>query len=109
MIKESLLQYKKLTEAIIVNIKNHLDTEELMNKRGEILKSLLENENLDKAEIKNIYINLKLEYLDKLLKEEIYKSMKQTKMDINNLKKRKNSNIAYGKSINTINNFNKKV
>ncbi|WP_288221897.1 hypothetical protein [uncultured Clostridium sp.] len=109
MIKESLLQYKKLTEAIIVNIKNDLDTEELMNKRGEILKSLLENENLDKAEIKNIYINLKLEYLDKLLKEEIYKSMKQTKMDINNLKKRKNSNIAYGKSINIINNFNKKV
>lgn len=109
MIKEYLLQYKGLTEAIIVNIKNDLDAEKLINKRGELLKELLENKTLNKEYIKNTYLELKLDKLDKILKEEINKSREKTKEELRKISQRKNVNIAYGKSINTINNFNKKI
>lgn len=109
MIKDCLLQYKGITQAIIVNIKNDLDAEKLMNKREEVLKELLENEILNKEDIKNIYLDLKLDKLDKLLKEEINKAREKTKEELRKISQRKNANIAYGKSINTINNFNKKI
>lgn len=109
MIKECLLQYKGLTEAIIVNIKNDLDSEELMEKRGKILIRLLEDESLNKPDIKKIYLDLDLDNLDELLKNEINKARKKTKEELTKIRQRKNANIAYGKNINTINNFNKKV
>ncbi|MBD7915336.1 hypothetical protein H9660_09265 [Clostridium sp. Sa3CUN1] len=109
MIKDYLLQYKELTEAIIVNIKNDLDAEKLMNERGKVLRELLENKTLNKEDVKNIYIDLKLDKLDKLLKEEINKAREKTKEELRKIAQRKNANRAYGKSINTINNFNKKI
>ena len=109
MIKDYLLQYKELTEAIIVNIKNDLDAEKLMNERGKVLRELLENKTLNKEDVKNIYIELKLDKLDKLLKEEINKAREKTKEELRKIAQRKNANRAYGKSINTINNFNKKI
>lgn len=109
MIKDCLLQYKGITQAIIVNIKNDLDAEKLMNKREEVLKELLENEILNKEDIKNIYLDLKLDKLDKLLKEEINKAREKIKEELRKMSQRKNANVAYGKNINTINNFNKKI
>ena len=109
MIRENLLKYKNITEAIIVNIKNDLDVEEFMRKREEILKNLLENNNLKKEEIKNIYLDLKIDNLDKTLKEEISKAIDINKEEIKNIKNQKNANKAYGKNINTINFFNKKI
>ena len=75
MIKDKLLKYKNITEAIIVNIKNDLDVEEFMKKREEILKNLIEDSNFKKEEIKNIYLELKLDDLDRDLKEEISKAI----------------------------------
>lgn len=109
MIKDSLIKYKELTEAIIVNIKNDLDAENLMNKRGEVLKELLENKTLNKQDIKNTYLELNLDKLDKLLKEELNKAREKTKEELRKISQRKNANVAYGKNINTINNFNKKI
>lgn len=109
MIKDSLIKYKELTEAIIVNVKNDLDAENLMNKRGEVLKELLENKTLNKEDIKNTYLELNLDKLDKLLKEELNKEREKTKEELRKISQRKNANIAYGKNINTINNFNKKI
>ena len=109
MIKDYLLQYKGITEAIIVNIKNDLDVENLMNKREEVLRELLENKTLIKQDIKNTYLELNLDKLDKILKEELNKAKEKTKEGLRKISQRKNANIAYGKSINTINNFNKKI
>ncbi|MPM13793.1 hypothetical protein SDC9_60152 [bioreactor metagenome] len=109
MIKEYLLKYKGLTEAIIVNIKNDLDAETLMQKRGEILVKLLEDTSFNKQEIKNTYIRLSLESLDKILKEEINNARERNKEAIKEMKLRKNANSAYVKNINSINIFNKKI
>lgn len=109
MINDYLIQYKELTEAIIVNVKNDLDAENLINKRGEVLKELLENESLNKEDIKKNYLELNLDKLDKLLKEEINKAREETKEELRKIAQRKNANKAYGKSINAINNFNKKI
>ena len=109
MIKDYLIQYKELTEAIIVNVKNDLDAESLMNKREEVLKELLENESLNREEIKNNYLESNLDKLDNILKQEINKAREKTKEELRKISQRKNANVAYGKSINTINNFNKKI
>jgi len=74
MIEEILLKYKGLTEAIIVNVKNDLDGEWLLKKRGDLLVKLLEDKTFNKEEIKSVYINLEIEKLDKLLKKEIDKA-----------------------------------
>ena len=109
MIKDKLLKYKNITEAIIVNIKNDLDVEEFMKKREEILKNLIEDSNFKKEEIKNIYLELKLDDLDRDLKEEISKAIDIKKEEIKNIKNQQNANKAYGRNINTINFFNKKI
>ena len=109
MIKDKLLKYKNITEAIIVNIKNDLDVEEFMKKREEILRDLIEDINLEKEEIKKIYLELKLDDLDRDLKEEISKAIDINKEEIKNIKNQQNANKAYGRNINTINFFNKKI
>lgn len=109
MIEEILLKYKGLTEAIIVNVKNDLDGEDLLKKRGDLLVKLLEDRVFNKEEIKSAYINLGVENLDKLLKEEIDKAMERNKEDIKEMKRRKKSNQAYGNNINSISIFNKKI
>ena len=109
MIKEYLLKYKSITEVIIVNIKNDLDIEKHMEKRQELLKLLLEDENLSKEEIKKEYLDLNLDKLDKKLKEELIEAIEKNKEDIRRTKNKKSANKAYGKNINTINFFNKKI
>lgn len=109
MIKESLIKYKKLTEAIIVNVKNDLDGEDLLIKRGEVLIKLLEDITLSKEEIKNTYIHLNIDKLDKILKEEIDKARERTKEAIKEMNLRKNANQAYGSNINSISTFSKKI
>ena len=109
MIKESLLKYKDLTEAAIVNVKNDLDGEELLKKRGELLIKLLEDKTFSKEEIKSVYINLGIESLDKLLKKEIDKARERNKEAIKEMKLRKNANQAYGSNINSIITFSKKI
>jgi len=109
MIEKYLLRYKSLTEAIIVNLKNDLDAQELMQKRGEILIELLEDISLDKEEIKKLYINLGIEKLDKILKEEINKAIERNKEEIRKMKLQRNANSLYSKNVNSINFFNKKI
>lgn len=109
MIEKYLLRYKSLTEAIIVNLKNDLDAKELMQKRGEILIELLEDISLDKEEIKKLYINLGIEKLDKILKEEINKAIERNKEEIRKMKLQRNANSLYSKNVNSINFFNKKI
>lgn len=109
MIKRYLLNYKDVTEVIIVNIKNNLDVEEAMKKREEILNNLLEDINLNKEEIKRIYLELKLDDLDKTLKEEINRAIEKNKEELRKMKNQRSANKAYGKNISTINFFNKKI
>lgn len=108
MIKDELIKYKNITEAIIVNIKNDLDIEEFMKKREEILKSLLENNNFKKEEIKNMYLDLKLDNLDKSLKEELNKAIEKNKEEIRQIKIKRSANKAYSQNVNKINFLNKK-
>lgn len=109
MIRESLLKYKNITEAIIVNIKNDLYVEDFMKQREEILKEILQDIKLDKEEIKNIYLELKLDNLDKALKDEINKSIEDNKEEIRKIKNQKYANKAYWKNRSTINFLNKKI
>lgn len=109
MIKEYLLNYKNITEVIIVNIKNDLDVDKYMKQREEILKELLQDSKLNKEEIKNIYLELKLDDLDKILKDEINKAIEKNKEELRKIKNQKNANKAYVKNINTINFLNKKI
>lgn len=108
MIEEILLKYKGLTEAIIVNVKNDLDGEEILKKRGDLLVKLLDDKTFNKEEIKSIYINLGIENLDKLLKKEIDKGRERNKEDIKEMKQRKKANQAYESNINSISTFSKK-
>lgn len=108
MIEEILLKYKGLTEVIIVNVKNDLDGEEILKKRGELLVKLLEDKTFNKEEIKSVYINLEIEKLDKLLKKEIDKARERNKEAIKEMNQRKNANQAYVSNINSISTFSKK-
>lgn len=102
-------KYKGLTEAIIVNLKNGLTGEEILDKRAEVLKLLLENDNFNKEDIKKAYINSGAENLDEILKLQLENAREEVRVEMKKLEIRKNANSAYGKSMNIINSLNKKI
>lgn len=104
-----LEKYKKVTEDIIVNIKNDLDIDELMNKREDLIKELFKDENINKEEIKKTYLSKGLEELDKKLKLVIEEQQLKVKEEIRNIHKRKNANNAYEKNRRVNNFFSTKI
>lgn len=109
MIDSILESYKEITEEIIRNIKNDVDTNNLMEKRESLIKKLFENENIDKNNVKELYLSKGLLDLDKKLKVTIEEEQVKVKEEIKILHKRKSANTVYAKNINTINIFNKKI
>ncbi|WP_300383489.1 flagellar protein FliT [Clostridium sp.] len=103
MIEEILEDYKKITEKIILNIKNDIDIISLMDQREKLIKELFINEN-NKEKVKEIYLSKGLLNLDEKLKISIDEEQIKVKEDIRNLHIRKNANNAYEKN-KTINNF----
>lgn len=107
---ESILEnYKNITEAIIINVKNDIDTESLMKKRETLIKILVEDNTLNKEETIKIFKKNSLIELDKKLENLIEEKLKETKKEIMILNDRKNANNAYNKNRNLNNFFERKI
>lgn len=98
MIKEILEDYKKTTEEIILNIKNDVDIDELMNKREELIKELFKDVNINNEEIRKNYLSKGLEELDKKLKLTIEEQQLKVKEEIRIIHKTKSASNAYEKN-----------
>lgn len=109
MVESILERYKKITEEIITNLKNDIDINNLMDEREEIIKELFEDEKINKDYIKDVYLSMGLRNLDEKLKLTIKEEQSKVKVELRSLHEKKNANNIYGKNINTINIFNKKI
>lgn len=109
MVDSILDNYKKITEEILVNIKKDSNVEALMDKRGELLKELFENENTSVENIKELYLEKGLLDLDKRLELTIKEEQLKVKEEINNFHKIKNANNAYGSNKRVNSFFNTKI
>lgn len=109
MVENILESYKKITEEIITNLKNDIDINNLMNKREELIKELFEGEKINKDYIKDVYLSMGLLDLDEKLKLIIKEEQAKVKDEIRSLHEKKNARNIYGKNINTINIFSKKI
>lgn len=109
MIDELLNKYKSITETIIINLKNDISVDNLMEKRIQISEKIIK---FDKEEIyntKELYKTKGLIELDIKLRELLEKEMKKTKEDIKNLLKGKQANNIYNKNRNINNTFSTKI
>ncbi|WP_418223618.1 flagellar protein FliT [Clostridium isatidis] len=106
--EEIFNNYKNITRAIILNLKNGLDVENLMNKREYIIKKIVESD-FDKALLKEMYINKGIMKLDKELEEVIKEEQKSVRNELQSLYNRRKANNMYenNKKINSF--FNRKI
>lgn len=109
MVENILENYKKITEEIIWNLKNDIDINNLMNKREELIRKLFEDERINKDYIKDLYLSMGLLKLDEKLKLILKEEQAKVKEEMKSFHEKKNANNVYGKNINTINIFNKKI
>lgn len=109
MVESILESYKKITEEIITNLKNDIDINNLMDEREEIIKELFEDEKINKDYIKDLYLSMGLLKVDEKLKLILKEEQAKVKEELRSLHEKKNANNIYGKNINTINIFNKKI
>ncbi|MEG0772989.1 flagellar protein FliT [Clostridium sp.] len=109
MVESILESYKKITEETIENLKNDIDISKLMDKREDLIKELFEDEKINKDYIKDVYLSMGLLKLDEKLKLIIKEEQAKVKEEIRSLYEKKNANNIYGKNINTINIFSKKI
>lgn len=105
-VEEIFENYKNVTKAIILNLKNDLNVENLMSKRENIIKEIIEG-NFDKNLSKETYINKGLVGLDKELKDIIEKEQIKVKDEIQKLHNSKKANNIYGKNKTMNSYFNK--
>lgn len=108
-IENILESYRNITEAIIINVQNDIDTENLMKKREALIKNLVEDKNFDKEETKKLFKDNSLVELDKKLKSLIEEKIQETKQEIKILNDRKNANNVYNKNRNLNNFFERKI
>lgn len=108
-IKNILENYRNITEAIIINVQNDIDTENLIKKREALIKTLVEDKSFNKEEVKKNFKDNSLIELDKRLQSLIEEKLQETKQDIKVLNDRKNANNAYNKSRNLNNFFERKI
>lgn len=108
-IENILESYRNMTEAIIINVQNDIDTENLMKKRETLIKILVEDKSFNKEEIKKFFKDNSLIELDKRLQSLIEEKLQETKQDIKILNDRKNANSAYNQNRNLNNFFERKI
>lgn len=109
MVENILESYKKITEEIITNLKNDIDINNLMDEREEMIRKLFEDEKISKDYIKDLYLSMGLLNLDEELKLILNEEQAKVKEEMRSLHEKKNANNIYGKNINTVNFFNKKI
>jgi predicted RND superfamily exporter protein len=109
MINKILESYKKITENIIINIKNDIDIDALMDKRERLIKELFKDEDISNDNIKELYLSYGLLELDNKLKRTIEEEQFKVKEEIKNLHRIKNANNAYGNNKRVNSFFNAKI
>lgn len=108
-IENILENYRNITEAIIINVQNNIDTENLIKKRENLIKTLVEDKSFNKEEVKKLFKDNYLIELDKKLQSLIEEKLQETKQEIKVLNDRKNANNAYNKNRNLNNFFERKI
>ena len=101
-------EYREITLEIINSIKNDKEDISLFEKREEIIKEVLSLE-LDKSEIKKIYIEQKLDILDKELEYILKEKMSSVKEEIKKISNQKQANLGYVNVNRSSNFFSKKI
>ncbi|WP_315077703.1 flagellar protein FliT [uncultured Clostridium sp.] len=101
-------QYKEINLQIINSIKEDREDETLFEKREEAIKNILSLD-LDKTEIKRIYLEQGLYDLDKELEFILKEKMLCVKDEIKKITAKKQANLGYATSNRSSNLFSKRV
>ncbi|NFO04377.1 flagellar protein FliT [Clostridium botulinum] len=101
-------EYKEINLKIIKSIKEDKEDEALFEKRGKLIKKIL-SLSLEKGEIKKIYIEKKLDILDKELEYVLQEKMSYVKSEIKEIANKKQANLGYATANRGSNFFSKRV
>ena len=104
MLNEILKRYKIINETIMINFKNGLDVEYLLNEKEVLIKELVESGKYNLELVKEQFIKNDLLESDNEVKFLINDSMKEIKKQIKDIHDRRNASNAYNKNQN-INRF----
>lgn len=107
-LREFLTKYKEISLELIEEIKEDANTEELLNKRQELINKIVES-NLSKEEKVKIGNEFNILKIENKVKESLELEQRKVKDEIRELHIKKQANKGYGKNINSINFFSTKV
>ncbi|MCS6104148.1 flagellar protein FliT [Clostridium botulinum] len=101
-------EYKEIDLEIIKSIKEDKEDEALFEKREELIKKIL-SLSLENGEIKKLYIEKKLDILDKELECVLKEKMSSVKAEIKEITNKKQANLGYATANRGNNFFSKRV
>ncbi|NFS27802.1 MULTISPECIES: flagellar protein FliT [Clostridium] len=101
-------EYKKVNLEIIKSIKEDKEDIYLFEKRDDAIKNILALD-LEKSEIKKMYMEQKLDILDKELKNVLKEKMSSVKKEIQEIVAKKQANLGYANVNRRSNLFSKRV
>ncbi|KAI3350324.1 flagellar protein FliT [Clostridium botulinum] len=101
-------EYKEINLEIIKSIKEDKENEALFEKREEVIEKIF-CLNLEKSQIKKIYIEKKLDILDKELECVLKDKMLSVKEEIRKISSKKQANLGYATANRGSNFFSKRV
>ncbi|NFA41678.1 flagellar protein FliT [Clostridium botulinum] len=101
-------EYKEIDLQIIESIKEDREDETLFEKREEAIKNIVSLD-LDKTEIKRIYLEQGLYDLDKKLECAIVEKISSVKAEIKEIANKKQANLGYATANRGSNFFSKRV
>lgn len=96
-------EYKEINLSIIKSIRENNEDLYLFEKREKIIEKIF-SLGIDKTEIKKIYLQQKLDVLDKELEDIIREKIIWVKAEIKQINAKKQANLGYA-SVNRVNNF----
>ncbi|MBN1073445.1 flagellar protein FliT [Clostridium botulinum] len=100
--------YEKVNSEIIKSIKDDREDVGLLEKREEIIQKIFSLK-LEKSEIRKIYIEKKLDVLDKELEDVLKDKMLSVKEEIRKISSKKQANLGYATANRATNFFSKRV
>ncbi|MBN1064021.1 flagellar protein FliT [Clostridium botulinum] len=101
-------EYREIDLEIIKSIKEDKEDEALFEKREEVIEKIL-SLSLEKSEIKKLYIEKKLDILDKELECVLKEKMSSVKVEIKEIANKKQANLGYATANRSNNLFSKRV
>ncbi|NFO13105.1 flagellar protein FliT [Clostridium botulinum] len=101
-------EYREVNLKIIKSIKEDREEVDLFEKREEIIQKMF-SVNLDKSEMKKIYIEKKLDILDKELERVLKDKMSSVKEEMKNISSKRQANLGYATANRGSNFFSKRV